>query len=436
MLRRLLLPLLALLVLAAWAPAARAAIVDDAAESLRSDPFYVHPDVESEFEPGEIAELRERIRNSSAGPMWVAVLPQRAIEEENGQLGSVAGKLASTVGERGIHAVLVPSDAVLFRAASNALGGDPRINEAALRASQTHVDDNAGPVLSDFLDRVDDLGAPEPAATAGPAESEGGGGIGVGAIILLAFGALAAGAVLLTGRERRRLQDRAFAEAKEDARDDLVALGDEIRALDAEVEMPHAPHAAIDDYAVAVAAYQRAERAWKAATMPQELEPVSMALEEGRWAMASARARLAGDEPPVRRPPCFFDPRHGPSSRDVEWAPPYGAARMVPACEEDAERIERGEEPHAREVMVGGQRLPYWNAGPAYAPFAGGFFGGAGASLLPSLLVGSMLGMSIGTTLGADAALGGEAADLGGGDFGGDFGGGADAGGGFGGGNF
>ena len=33
---------------------------------------------------------------------------------------------------------------------------------------------------------------------------------------------------------------------------------------------------------------------------------------------------LDGRKPPERRPPCFFDPRHGPSSRDVEWAPPGG----------------------------------------------------------------------------------------------------------------
>ncbi len=28
--------------------------------------------------------------------------------------------------------------------------------------------------------------------------------------------------------------------------------------------------------------------------------------------------------------------------------------------------------------MAVGQMVPYWNAGPACAPFAGGFFGGMG----------------------------------------------------------
>ena len=62
------------------------------------------------------------------------------------------------------------------------------------------------------------------------------------------------------------------------------------------------------------------------------------------------------------------------------WAPPGGTPRPVPACEADAQRVERGEEPQAREVLVGGRRVPYWDAGPAYAPFYGGFFGSFGGA--------------------------------------------------------
>ena len=62
---------------------------------------------------------------------------------------------------------------------------------------------------------------------------------------------------------------------------------------------------------------------------------------------------------------------------------------MVPACEADAQRVERGEDPEAREVTVGGERVPYWAAGPMYAPFMGGFFG---AGILPGLMMGTMLG--------------------------------------------
>ena len=58
-------------------------------------------------------------------------------------------------------------------------------------------------------------------------------------------------------------------------------------------------------------------------------------------------------------------------------------AAAVPACEADAQRVERGEEPHAREVEKDGRMVPYYEAGPAYAPFYGGFF--------PGVLLGSMV---------------------------------------------
>jgi hypothetical protein len=228
--------------------------------------------------------------------------------------------------------------------------------------------------------------------------------------------------VLLRRRRRRQFEAAEFAEVKDNARDDLVALGEDIRALDLDIEMPNVDPEARADYERAVNAYDRADSAWEVARRPEDLEPVGAALEEGRWAMASAKARLEGREPPERRSPCFFDPRHGPSSREVEWAPYGGAPRMVPACEADAQRVERGEDPETREVTLGGQRMPYWAAGPMYAPFMGGFFG---VGLLPGLMMGTMLGSMF------------DGPDFGGGDFGGgDFGGGGFGGGDFGGGDF
>jgi hypothetical protein len=239
------------------------------------------------------------------------------------------------------------------------------------------------------------------------------------------------------GRRRRRKEDDAeFAEAKRNARDDLVALGDDIRALDLDVQMPNADRQARADYDHAVARYTEAEELWERARTPQDLAPVGSALEEGRWAMASAKARFAGETPPERRPPCFFDPRHGPSTRDVMWSPPYGEERPVPACEADALRIEEGLDPHTREVEWAGQRVPYWQAGGAYAPFAGGFFGGFGGGLLPGLLIGSMLGGAMMPGMAYGYGDEGGAGDFGGGDFGGGGFGGGDFGGGFGGGDF
>lgn len=206
-------------------------------------------------------------------------------------------------------------------------------------------------------------------------------------------------ATLAAGRRRRpaieepprhELPPRPFEEVKRTAQEDLLALADGIRALDIDIELPGASQAAKQDYERALGFYEQATKAFDTAQAPEDFEAVSHAVEEGRFAISSASARLEGREPPPRRPPCFFDPRHGPSVRDVQWAPPLGTPRLVPACAADAIRIEEGVEPATREVLVRGERVPYWDAPAYYGPWAGGFFGGAGG-ILPALLVGSAL---------------------------------------------
>ncbi len=117
------------------------------------------------------------------------------------------------------------------------------------------------------------------------------------------------------------------------------------------------------------------------------------------------RARVAGEALPQRRPPCFFDPRHGLSVEDVTYAPVGGAERQVPACALDAERVKAGAEPDSRQVMVGTQRVPYWQGGPAYRPYAAGYFGGFG--VLDWLFMGMMFDM-VGGGVGELAAGVGE----------------------------
>ncbi len=176
-----------------------------------------------------------------------------------------------------------------------------------------------------------------------------------------------------------------------------MALGDDIRALDVDVEMPGVSEDAKQRYEQAVEAYQRASQIFDHAKRPEDLAPVSETLEEGRYAMASAKALLAGRPVPERRPPCFFDPRHGPSTEEVEWAPPDGSSRPVPACAADALRVKEGFQPHGRQVTVNGRQMDYWNAPRHYGPWAGGYFNGfGGGGLLPGLLMGSVLGAGLG----------------------------------------
>jgi hypothetical protein len=200
--------------------------------------------------------------------------------------------------------------------------------------------------------------------------------------------------------------------------------------------MPNADRTAKDEYGQAVNLYTSAEEAFDSAQRPQDLAPVTSMVQDGRYMVASARARLEGREPPEHRPPCFFDPRHGPSAHDVEWAPPGGVPRQVPACAADAQRVESGQDPSMREIEVDGRRVPYWNGPAYYGPWAGGFSGGfGGGGFLGGLLVGELLGGGFGW--GGPGYLAGGFGDGFGGDGGGDFGGGGgDFGGDIGGGDF
>src|SRR5699024_2638007 len=57
---------------------------------------------------------------------------------------------------------------------------------------------------------------------------------------------------------------------------------------------------------------------------PSDIRNVTEALEDGRYAAKCVRARVDGRPLPVRRPPCFFNPQHGPSVEDIDWAPVGG----------------------------------------------------------------------------------------------------------------
>ena len=241
--------------------------------------------------------------------------------------------------------------------------------------------------------------------------------------------------------------EREWEEVRASAQDDLVSLGDDIRSLDVDIEMPGVADDAKQRYEQALEAYQRASEIFDRAKRPEDLAPVSETLEEGRFAMAYAKALLEGKPPPERRPPCFFDPRHGPSTEDVDWAPPGGQPRPVPACAADAVRIKDGFAPHGRQVTVGGRQTDYWNAPRHFGPLMGGYFNGfGGGGMLPGLLVGSALGAGLG--FGAAELFGGDGdGDGGDGDWGdgdgdggdggwGDGGDGGDGGGDFGGGDF
>src|SRR5215211_2364700 len=344
---------LALVALLAFpAPALAQGVLDRAADALRISPVYVDPDAERAISDEEADALRREIDRRDAGPLYIAVLPASAADEAGGDPDAALTRIANTVQAAGSYAALIGDH---FRA--GATGGIlPRGEAGRLAAEALHDGGDTQTVLADFVRRVGEA-----------RQGGGGGGEGEGGgfpWFLLAIVAVPAALFGLRARRRRRAAREELEQVKEVARDDLIALGSDISSLDLDVEMPGVDAEAREHYGVAVERYQQAEEALDRASRPEDIERVTSLLEEGRWAMTATKARLEGQPVPERRPPCFFDPRHGPSVEDVEWAPPDGAPRMVPACAADAQRVHDGLEAGSRQRLAGGggRMTPYWNA--------------------------------------------------------------------------
>jgi hypothetical protein len=186
--------------------------------------------------------------------------------------------------------------------------------------------------------------------------------------------------------------DSQLSTSRRAADEDVTKFGEELQRLDSDVAGHKLDEPMQQDYQRALDAYDNAKMSLDAVTRPEEIRHVTEILEDGRYAVACVKARIAGKPLPAKRPPCFFNPAHGPSSRDVEWAPPGGVARSVPACPADAERVLAGADPYIRTVQVGAQRVPYWEGGQAYAPWAQGYYSRwNGSDMLSGMLIGGML---------------------------------------------
>jgi len=235
------------------------------------------------------------------------------------------------------------------------------------------------------------------------------------------------------------------------ADEDVTRFGEELQELHIDTMTTELDTGMRQDYQRALDAYENAKSLLAEAAKPEDVSAVTKTLEDGRYAQACVLARQAGEPLPQRRPPCFFNAAHGPAQTDVEWAPPGGVRREVPVCLADADRIGAGAEPDVRQVRRGSRMVPWYQGGPAYAPYADGYYGGyAMQGLFPGFLIGSMMfgtwgvggagleGDVSGDVSGGEDWSGSEGGDFGGeigaGDWGGDYSGGGDLGGDIGGG--
>jgi hypothetical protein len=364
---------------------APSAVLDRASAALKTSPVYVDPTASPTLTPSQAGNLRSQVSNAGTLGIYIAVLPAAAAHEAGRAPLAVVRALHQNLNAPGTYAAVVGGRA-------EAASSDLPAGESGQLIQQA-MQDHPGALLAALTDFVGRVAVAERVAAAPKTSSHKVSSavlIPIAAIIIAAWVALR---LRHSSRERRQL-----AALHELVEHDLASVADDVDAVQAALEpagggeAADAARRAAEHLAAARAAFQQAAR-------PQDIEAVTAELERARYALTCARAWLQDREPPDRRPPCFFDPGHGPSVGDVDWAPPGGEPRPVPACAADAERVQRGEDPEARQVLLGGHPTPYWNAPGFYGPWARGFFGDHGDGLLPELFMGSLLGGGMGYAL-------------------------------------
>ncbi|MFB7587180.1 hypothetical protein [Streptomyces sp. NPDC056169] len=424
---------LMLLLLLALAPSvgARATGVSDAAAALKQGPVYVDPGAAGQLSKADADALAQKIKDADK-PLFMAVLPANAEFPPKGLIDN----LRAQTGAAGLYAVRLGDR---FDA-----GVDPSVmSPAAVQNLVTSVDRpgaDAATELNNFADQALPAMRGSAPSTWGAVGKDSGVPV-AGLVTLGAVVALSGGAAYTVVRRKRLRKEAEEREALDKLRvvvdEDITAFGEELERLDFHPAEPGADDARRGDYERALDSYDEAKSLMGSAAHPHDVRAVTKALDDGRFSLALLAARRESRPLPERRAPCFFDPRHGPSTEDRDWTPAGSATRQVPVCAVDAARLDDGLDPLTRTVDTDTGRRPYWEAGPAYGPWAGGYFGGG---LLPGLLVGTMLGSALSTPAYAAEYGGGDfsGGDFSGGDFsGGDFSGGDfGSGGGFGGGDF
>ena len=375
------------------------------AEELGNDNVFVDPSIDV------IPEAEQGILETTAAdadvPVYYVILPTDSISSQAG-LDALMNPVMDEVGD-GVYGVFAGSQT--FQVMSPNVEDTEAIREIAMREGGGN--------------QVDTLVAVPDAATQ-VEEAEQAGATSGFVLLGLLLVIVAAGGWFVYNQRKKREAEKAkqLEEIRQMATEDVVRLGEDVARL--EIDVSKVDDATRNDYSQAMDAYDQAKAQLDNIREPEQVRLVTSSLEDGRYYMTATRARLNGDPVPERRGPCFFNPQHGPSVEDVTWAPPGGAPREVTACADCAHAVRTGGHPDVRLVEVNGQRRPYYDAGPAYSPYAGGYFG---TDMMMGMFTGMMMGSMMGSMMGMGMGMGGgevgAGEDFGGGDFGGgDFGGG------------
>ncbi|MFT4286256.1 hypothetical protein [Nocardioides sp.] len=107
---------------------------------------------------------------------------------------------------------------------------------------------------------------------------------------------------------------------------------------------------------------------------PEEAEQVTKRLSDARYELVRIDALSAGRPVPERTAPCFFDPRHGPSTDERDFTPEGGKARKVHVCHACALLLDAQQVPPTRMLATPAGERPYWQADRLSRPYVNGYW--------------------------------------------------------------
>ncbi|MEV6282297.1 hypothetical protein [Kribbella sp. NPDC051770] len=344
--------------------------MDKVAAALGDTGVWVDPAVKK-LTATETGEL-DRAAKAAAAPMRIAVIPAEAIDTAPSSISSytrlawdgeeIADQLYDRVGVEGVYAVLVDARS---ESAGRGFHAVQRADKGPTYYVGDAVDqavDCCAPDYEEMLERFIQRGQVIDKPFYVDAAPWAGGAAGLGG---LWWGVTALGA----RRARRKEEQEHLEVSKPLLNEEIIALSQQVSALPTTGDAQQAKLS--KDVLDAV---EKARHRLDAAEGDSDTEAVATLLGSARYGLLCLDAVRAGKPMPEPTAPCFFDPRHGPSTGSANWTPEHGAQRAVDVCDACAARLAANEQPDIRMVTVRDRARPYWTLGEELASYIDGYW--------------------------------------------------------------
>ncbi|GAB2598777.1 hypothetical protein [Kribbella endophytica] len=345
--------------------------MDQVAAALGSPGLWVDPGVKK-LTASETSKL-DAAAKASAAPMRIAVIPASALNVAPSSSFSTTARLAwegeeiadqlyDRVGVEGVYAVLIDARSESagrgFHAVQRADKGPTYHVGSAVDQAVDCCAPDYEEMLERFIQRGQEINKPfyiDAAPWAGGAAGLGG---------------LWWGVTTLGARRARRKEEQAHLEiSKPLLNEEIIALSQHVSGLPTTSD-PQQSKLSKD----VLDTVEKARHRLDEASGDSDTEAVATLLGSARYGLLCLDAVRAGKPMPEPTAPCFFDPRHGPSTGTANWTPEGGRERGVDVCDACAARLAANEQPDIRMVTVRDRARPYWTLGEELASYMDGYW--------------------------------------------------------------